>query len=62
VQGFQPQMPGYESLLNDRDIRAIAAYMRLINGVATTADTSLALPEAAADSTETETTPAGPDE
>ena len=62
VQGFQPQMPSYESLMSDRDVRAIAAYMRLINGVATAADTSLALPEAAVDSTETETTPAGPDE
>ncbi len=53
LQGFQPQMPSYEGLLNDRDILAIAAYMREINGLATAADTSLAIPgdAAVADST-----------
>ena len=61
VQGFQPQMPSYEALMSDRDVRAIAAYMRMINGVATTADTSLIL---VTDSTAAapETTPASPDE
>ncbi len=61
LQGFQPQMPGYESMLSDRDVLAIAAYMRRINGVATAADTSLSLP---ADSTTVapETAPATLDE
>lgn len=58
VQGFQPQMPSYEGLLNDRDILAIAAYMRVVDGVATAADTSVAVPEEGAagpDSIATET-------
>jgi cytochrome c oxidase subunit II len=41
VDGYQNQMPSYQSLMQDTDIRGIIAYIRQINGVATAADTSL---------------------
>ncbi|HYE96332.1 MAG TPA: cytochrome c oxidase subunit II [Rubricoccaceae bacterium] len=33
VTGFQPQMPSYEGLLNDRQIDGIIAYIQELNGV-----------------------------
>ncbi|MDX1439434.1 MAG: cytochrome c oxidase subunit II [Rubricoccaceae bacterium] len=56
VEGFIPSMPAYD-FLSDREIRALAAYMREINGVATEADTTLTPVEgdaAASDSLATE--------
>ena len=44
VDGYQNQMPSYEGLLNDRQIGALTSYIKLINGAATVADTTLAVP------------------
>ncbi len=50
VPGFEGvNMPSYDGQLNDEQIAAISAYMRLLNGVATAADTTLS---AAADSSQ----------
>lgn len=47
VVGYQNQMPSYQGLLNDRQVAALAAYIREINGAATDADR--AVPDPAAD-------------
>ncbi len=48
VQGYQNQMPSYQGLLTDRQVDGLISYIKLINGAATAADTTLA---PAADST-----------
>ena len=51
VSGYEnANMPSYQGILTDRDIDGVTAYIRLINGAATAADTTLA---ASADSTAT---------
>lgn len=42
VSGFQPQMPAYQGLLSDRQVDGLISYIKLINGAATVADTTLA--------------------
>lgn len=58
TEGFPPSMPPYD-FLTDAEIRGLTAYIREINGVATAADTSMAVPEpgVATDSTATDSEP-----
>ncbi|MFN3595801.1 MAG: cytochrome c oxidase subunit II [Rubricoccaceae bacterium] len=60
VAGYQNQMPSYQGLLTDRQVAALNAYIREINGAATEADH--ALPgDAPADAADGDATPgAGP--